>query len=307
MGWYSPGPALSRLAHVALALALVAVPARGFAQDDDDDEPVELWNESWGRSGIPNYTLIGATALVTLINTIHGSNEERPYTGRNDFDEHVRSALRLPREQQRLVIRDFSDGLLTLATSAPILFDALILAAWQHESEDAAVQMVLIHAEVVATTLSLQTLANVLLSRERPYGRTCGGGGPDDFDEDIFFCDSPNRYYSFFSGHASQAFASAAVLCSFHMNMPLLGEGAENTLVPCVTGFAVAGATAMFRILGDMHYATDVITGAVVGTSVGFLLPWLLHFNPRAQERDDDDVRVIFAPTPTGVSVIGVF
>ena len=275
---------MSRLLYCLLALLVVAAPARGLAQDryhppeEEEEERPEIWQDDWGRSGLPNYGLIASTALVTLVNIIRAADEERPNRGRNDFDEGVRDALRLPIEQQRLIIRDFSDGLLTLATSTPILFDALILAAWQHESELAAIEMIFIHAEVIATTLSLQTLANVLVSRERPYGRTCGGGGPDDFDEDIFFCNSPDRYYSFFSGHTSQAFASAAVLCSFHMNMPLLGDGPENTLLPCITGFTIAAATGVFRILGDMHYASDVLTGAAVGTTVGFLLPWLLHF-----------------------------
>ncbi|MCB9598505.1 MAG: phosphatase PAP2 family protein [Sandaracinaceae bacterium] len=262
-----------------------------------------LWRDEWGRSGWPNYVMIGSSAVIALGNIIRAADEERPNRGRNDFDEAARDALRLPVEQQRLVIRDFSDGLLTLMTSTPVLFDALILAAWAHADEAAAIEMVFIHAEVIAATLALQTFANVAVSRERPYGRTCGGGGPDDFDEDIFFCNSPDRYYSFFSGHTSQAFASAAVICSFHMNMPLLGDGAQNTVLPCAAGFAVAGMTGLFRMLGDMHYASDVMTGAAVGTAMGFLIPWLLHFNPR----HPGEVGVSIIPGPTGVSLTGVF
>ena len=288
-----------------LVLALLCAPARSSAQGDDE-EPTALWDESWGRSGIPNYTLIGAAAAVAVVDLILRSNTDRGNRNRNDFDEAVRSALRLPDQDQRLLVRDFSDGLLTLMTSAP-LFDALIFAAWQHESEDTALQMILMHAEVIAITLAFQTLANVLLVRERPYGRTCGGGGPDDLAEDSFYCDSPDRYSSFFSGHTSQAFASAAVLCSFHMNMPLLSSGPENALVPCILGFVAASTTGLFRVLSDMHYASDVIVGAAAGTSIGFLVPWLFHFNPRNQSADDDDVQVTFVPTPTGIAVAGFF
>ncbi len=279
---------------------------------DAMEEPVH-WHREWGRAGLANYAMMGATAAIALTNIIIGSDEESPNRGRNDLDEGVRGALRLGVEQQRLIARDFSDGLLTAMTSTPILIDALVLAAWQHESEDAAVQMILIHAEVVAFTLALQTSANVLLSRERPYGRTCGGGGPDDLPGESFFCDSPDRFYSFFSGHTSQSFASAAVVCSFHMNMPLLGNGPEN-MIPCVTAMAGAAATGLLRIAGDMHYATDVLTGMAVGLTTGFMLPWLLHFGDHTGENareggesSSGDPQVTFLPTPTGASLFGVF
>ncbi|MGE0789154.1 MAG: phosphatase PAP2 family protein [Sandaracinaceae bacterium] len=264
------------------------------------------WREEWGRSGVPNYALIGLGAAVALTNILRAADEERPNRGRNDFDEAARNALRLPVEQQRLIIRDFSDGLLTLMTSTPVLLDALILGAWQGQNEDAAIEMILIDAEVVTFTLALQTSANVLLSRERPYGRTCGGGGPDDLPGESFFCDSPDRYYSFFSGHTSQSFASAAVVCSFHMNMPLMGDGPEN-MVPCIAAFTGAAATGLFRILGDMHYLSDVLTGAAVGTAVGFLLPWLLHFRDHTAENAMGWPRITFLPNPTGASLFGVF
>jgi len=262
-----------------------------------------MWRDEWGSAGLPNYVMIGSSAVLALGHILISADEERPNRGRNPFDEGGRDALRLDTEAERLVIRDFSDGLLTLATSTPILFDALILAAWANEDEEAAIQMILIHAEVIAATLALQTFANIVVSRERPYGRTCGRGGPDDFDEDIFFCDSPDRYYSFFSGHTSQAFASAAVLCSFHMNMPLMGDGAENTILPCVAGFTIAATTGVFRMMSDMHYASDIMTGAAVGTMMGFLIPWLLHFNPR----EPGEASVSVVPSPTGVSVVGLF
>ncbi len=336
---YSPRSLLSRHRLLALAATLLAwsIPYSAIAQgaaeaeeptdealEEPTDEPLasalqleepelhagdassahpRMWRDEFGSAGMPNYVMIGATALLTIGHIVLSADRARPDLGRNDFDEAARDAVRLPTDSQRLVIRDLSDALLTLATSTPILFDALILAAWANEDEEAALQMILIHAEVIAATLALQTFANVVMSRERPYGRTCGGPGPDDLDEESFFCDAPDRYYSFFSGHASQAFASAAVLCSFHMNMPLMGDGAENTVLPCVAGFTIAAATSVFRMMSDMHYASDILAGAAVGTAMGFLIPWLLHFNPR----DAGEGSVSVVPSPTGVSVVGLF
>jgi hypothetical protein len=39
----------------------------------------------------------------------------------------------------------------------------------------------------------------------------------------------------------------------------------------------VATAAGMFRIIGDRHYATDVIVGSAMGFSLGYIYPWLLH------------------------------
>ncbi|MFK7986888.1 MAG: phosphatase PAP2 family protein [Sandaracinaceae bacterium] len=269
--------------------------------------PATRWR--WESTDVGNFVLMGIAGATAGTNVGLGSAMlVEPNRGRNPFDEGARDGLRLAEEGQRLIARDVSDGFLTLMTSAPILFDALVLGAWLHDDPDIAFEMIIMHAEVVFVTLALQTTANVVVSRERPYGRTCTATpGPDEFPDDSFFCDSPDRFYSFFSGHTSQSFASAAVVCSAHMNMPLLGGGAAD-IVPCVTGFAFAAATGMLRLLGDMHYATDVITGAAVGTAVGFLLPWALHFSrPRRDDSESDDVSWVLVPSGNGASVFGVF
>ena len=116
------------------------------------------------------------------------------------------------------------------------LIDAAIVAAWYHESPDVAVQMTLINAEVIAVTLAIQTTFNIAVSRERPYGRTCGGTSPDDLASDTRMCEPPGRYFSFFSGHSSQSFAAAAVTCMHHAYLPLYGGGLADA-VPCMAGW----------------------------------------------------------------------
>jgi membrane-associated phospholipid phosphatase len=285
------------------------------------------WDERWGRSGIPNYVLIGGGAVAAgVLLAIGSQGGVEPTRGGWLFDEEARDALRLPQEGARLIARDVSDVLLTVMTSAPLILDAFILAAWQHARPDIAFEIVLMHAEVAAVTATLQIGANVLVRRERPYGRTCGGGGPDDLPAESFMCDSPDRTYSFFSGHTSQAFAGAAMVCSAHLNLPLLGGG-DIELLPCLTGMGLAATTAMMRVLGDQHYITDVVTGAVIGTGVGFLLPWLLHFRhrdngdaaaeevaPEASEGERDEpvassrgAMITVLPAAQGASIFGVF
>jgi membrane-associated phospholipid phosphatase len=60
-------------------------------------------------------------------------------------------------------------------------------------------------------------------------------------------------------------------------------------------------------MMGDMHYATDVIVGSVMGTAIGFLVP-VLH-EQIFGERDlaPNAVHISVVPTGTGVSVVGAF
>jgi membrane-associated phospholipid phosphatase len=270
--------------------------------------PRLTFDPKWGRSGILNYLMIGASLVITGLNMGIGPRYDNPTQGGILFDEDVRNALRVDDEHGRVIARDVSDVFLTLLTSYPTIVDALLVAAWMHDSSDVAVQMILMHAEVITFLLALHTTSNVVMSRERPYGRTCGGPGEDDLPADSGLCDSPGRYYSWFSGHASQSFANAALICMNHAYLDLYGGGAAD-LAPCLAGLAFAGATAVLRIVGDMHYTTDVITGAIMGTGVGVLLPYLLHYG-----HDDppltvgnENVSVTLLPTPVGAHIFGSF
>jgi membrane-associated phospholipid phosphatase len=65
---------------------------------------------------------------------------------------------------------------------------------------------------------------------------------------------------SFPSGHTSRSFAAAASL----MNR----EGAKVG----VPAFLVAGFVGLARVEGKKHYWSDVLAGAAIGTSIGFLV-----------------------------------
>jgi membrane-associated phospholipid phosphatase len=42
------------------------------------------------------------------------------------------------------------------------------------------------------------------------------------------------------------------------------------------SSFGLAALTASFRVLSGMHFITDVVTGALLGMSIGYLVP-LVH------------------------------
>lgn len=220
------------------------------------------------------------------------------------FDEGARDFLRIGSPEGRYLVRDASDVGVSLASTWPFLVDALVTAWWHRGDVKLARNMALVSAEAFMLSAAAQGMTNTFAGRERPYGRLCG---TDQLPENGVDCQGNVRYRSFFSGHSTLSFTSAGVLCVNHLGLGLLGGPWDA--VTCVTGFGVATSTALFRVMSDMHYATDVTVGAIVGTSVGLLVPWL-HLGPppgtpEIERAGRIDVRV--APVGQGIGLTGTF
>jgi membrane-associated phospholipid phosphatase len=77
---------------------------------------------------------------------------------------------------------------------------------------------------------------------------------------------------SFFSGHASNAFASSMFFASafreYHpgskWNWPVLG-----------LSLSVAAWTGFLRYTAGKHFPSDILTGAAIGSMIGFIVPYL--------------------------------
>lgn len=120
---------------------------------------------------------------------------------------------------------------------------------------------VLLMAESTATALSFMQLAKFTVERRRP----------GYIDEPLDQPRTVNGNLSFFSGHSTQAFVlatSAGTIASLH----------HERLAPLVwvLGLTAATTTAMLRVAANEHFVTDVLTGAVVGSAIGAIVP-VLH------------------------------
>lgn len=102
-----------------------------------------------------------------------------------------------------------------------------------------------------------------------------------------------DRNLSFYSGHTSFAFATAAAAGTIFELRGYPGASAALGL-----GLAAATAVGYLRMAADQHYFTDVLAGAAVGGAVGFLVPWLFH-RPRAEAPRPGDV----LPAPGGFAI----
>ena len=255
---------------------------------DKPAKPV-LWNPEWPRFSTADWIITAAGAAITLTAAIIPPQKKHSLQGGIAFDASARKALRLPTSEGRYAARDGSDVILSLEATWPFFVDALITTWWYHGSPDAAAQMSLVDGEALAIVTAIQGATNTIVSRERPYGQTCGQGQPPELPGATNDCDGNVRYRSFFSGHSAFTFMAAGLICVHHEKLDLLGGAGDD--IACLTAYAGAAATATLRVMGDMHYVSDVAVGASVGTLVGLAVP-LLHYR-----------RVNLAPTEKKIAV----
>ena len=106
-------------------------------------------------------------------------------------------------------------------------------------------------AAILLNTASTTLLKNVV-KRERPYN-THTGIFPDKIESD----------YAFPSGHTSSAFATATSLAI-----------TTKKWYVAVPAFAWSASVGYSRIYLGQHYPSDVIMGAIVGTSSAIICHW---------------------------------
>jgi membrane-associated phospholipid phosphatase len=124
--------------------------------------------------------------------------------------------------------------------------------------------IVVMYAETIALAQGLKETMKGTFPRYRPY---MYDNPPAALAVD------PDRYASFPSGHAALAFASAAFLASV---FAAYNPGSPWTIPVAAGGFALAGATAVLRMVAGQHFLSDVLVGAALGSVCGIVVP-VLH------------------------------
>lgn len=269
---------------------------------DKTAKPIK-WDPEWPRFATADWIITGAGAAIALASAIVPPQKRHSLRGGVLFDDRARRTLRLPTSEGRYIARDASDVILSLEATWPFFVDALVATWWYRGSPDAAAQMALVDGEALAVVTAIQGVTNTLVSRERPYGRTCGTA---ELPAETNDCEGNVHYRSFFSGHSAFTFMAAGLVCVHHVKLGLFGSPGDE--LACVTAYAGAAATATLRVAGDMHFASDVMVGAGVGTLVGLAVP-LLHYRrvnlAPVEKKAAVDWSII--PVGAGLGVGGIF
>lgn len=149
-----------------------------------------------------------------------------------------------------------------IALALPLALDTLDIsttrAPWIGYLED-----IVVMGQSVLVAGAMTEIVKLSAQRPRPfvYDQPAGAATED-----------PKNYLSFFSAHTSTVFAATM---SYATTFAFRHPGSSMTYVAYGAAFALGATTGALRIAGGMHFPTDVLAGAVVGTVVGIGIPWL--------------------------------
>jgi len=191
-------------------------------------------------------------------------------------DNAVRDWLRAPSASGRKTADDASTVLLYTMAAAPYATSIANVVARRGSWRD-AVGLALVNSEALGIAVGATFLLKNAAGRERPYATAAGLSTYCVTHASDPQCGG-DRNASFFSGHSAIAFTAAGLVCTEQI---AFGPRGADTLA-CTSAFGVAAVTAALRIVADMHYASDTLTGAGIGVIAGMLVPYVLHFAPWA-------------------------
>lgn len=151
--------------------------------------------------------------------------------------------------------RRYSDGgRNTLIYGAPLLAAAAVPG-----SVATRAQAALVVGESILVTAGVTNIAKAVALRPRPYAYDADPG------EDL----GPEAFHSMPSGHTSYSFAAATGLVTvLHQRRP----GWRATPWIAAGAYSVAAATAFWRVDAGVHFPSDVLAGAALGTGVGWIV-----------------------------------
>jgi membrane-associated phospholipid phosphatase len=133
------------------------------------------------------------------------------------------------------------------------------------------------------------------VGRERPFAHVLSE------DEKLLTDHPEDNNLSFYSGHASSAFA-LAVAAGTVAEL----RGYPNRGWVWAVGLPLAATTALLRMAADKHYLSDVAVGALVGSAFGVAVPLLLH-GRQAPVGSGATLRVSPGPGMAGLMLSGQF
>jgi membrane-associated phospholipid phosphatase len=264
------------LGAIVLAASLLAslAPASAWADPPAPlQDPGLRWDDEHPRFRPVEYAataVVGGTAIAMYY--LLPAQPTPRIVGGVLFDDSVRNALRVHSASTLKTVWALSDAVDVSLVVLVFGVDSLAVPLLRG-SPDVALQLGLMDAEAYAFSSVLAIGLYDSVGRARPSYEDC------QRNPSFVGCNiSPTA--SFPSGHTNEAFTAAGVSCANHGFVPIYGSAVWDKLA-CARDVVLATGDGVLRIVGDRHYATDVLAGAAIGFGFGFGMPTLLHYGVR--------------------------
>jgi membrane-associated phospholipid phosphatase len=244
------------------------LPAAGPPVAADDVRPLRL-SPAWDGAAV---VLSAATVALTPLLPVDTSTRWK--TQLLPIDDHLKGRYSASAAK-------VSDVLLAMDVAVP----AALFTGQGFDRETG--KRVAVYAETILVSLALDSLAKPLVGRARPYAYS---------DDPVLVAHTASEgrdsRQSFYSRHSSTTFAaSVSGAYLFAQSTPDLNARAAVW----GTELALASATADLRTRAGMHFYSDVLVGAVVGTGLGVLIPYL-HGGPKLRLSKREWVAIVLGP-----------
>ncbi|MBS2029851.1 MAG: phosphatase PAP2 family protein [Deltaproteobacteria bacterium] len=276
--------------RAVVILALLGSASVAHAQATDAPPPLKV--------NVPlDLTITGVGAAAWLSSELLFKHQLAPATCRwcdrdaagndtlNAFDRNIRDDLVWHNPHTADVLSNVS----AFALLPAVTLGGTALAA-HHAGANANIgKDLLVVGEATILAQDANQIVKFAVGRERPFVHRL----PEDQKSQTAMPDDNNL--SFFSGHTTWAFSmatAAGTVCSMH--------GYKYAPWVWAGGLTVATGTALLRIGADKHYATDVITGAIVGTAFGIGVPRIFHQVETQPSKTAQGLSLSLGPSPAG-------
>jgi membrane-associated phospholipid phosphatase len=168
---------------------------------------------------------------------------------------------------------NLSNVMLDISSILPFLAAASVVMRGDKASYRQAIADLGMYAEAGLITAGLTQIAKGGFHRSRPYA----------YDPSVPLASREARdaALSFFSGHASGAFTGAVFACTVYQRQH---PGSKFIIPFWILSLSTATVTAVMRVEAGVHFPTDVLAGAAVGSLTGWLVPCLQEKKPKRFE-----------------------
>ena len=255
-----PRRALARAASRSLVVAVVATlagiapalaPAVAHAQPSDTSristKPLFTSTDAW---------VAGAWVVGTL--------------AMHPFDREFARRLQTPGAQERRFIRQRSRDLRVLGAPGTVIIGATMYGAGRAFGNERMADLGLHGTEAILIGIGVTAIGKSLAGRQRPYADV---ENPGNWGFGRGF--GADKYRSFPSGHSTMGFAAAAAVSSETQRWWPKSRWIIGPMM--YGGAALIGASRMYD---NKHWASDVVTGAAIGTFAGLKVVKYHHSHP---------------------------